>query len=213
MAGDTVGGSTVACGSDINFRRRQRYRQLFANRQHYWLGHLQRRHQRHESHFPGAEHPGQLRRCDPDHRPVARQPGHRRRQQQFGQRPSTDQRGEPRIVNGTVDIGAFESQGFTFAIVSGNNQSANVSTAFSPLVVSVTANNAGEPVNGGQVTYTVTPVSGAGATLATSPATISSGQASVTPTANATAGTYTVTASASGASSVTFNLTNRADRS
>ena len=121
---------------------------------------------------------------------------------------TTDQRGEPRIVNGTVDIGAFESQGFTFSIVSGNNQTANVSTAFSPLVVSVTANNPVEPVNGGQVTFTVNPAGGAGASLATSPATISGGQASVTPTANATAGSYTVSASASGASSVVFNLTN-----
>jgi hypothetical protein len=32
---------------------------------------------------------------------------------------STDQRGDPRVVNGTVDIGAFESQGFTVAVIGG----------------------------------------------------------------------------------------------
>jgi hypothetical protein len=53
---------------------------------------------------------------------------------------STDQRGKPRV--GRTDIGAFESQGFTIDISSGNNQSAAVNTAFvNPLVVSVTANN------------------------------------------------------------------------
>ena len=35
--------------------------------------------------------------------------------------PNTDQRGKPRV--GAVDIGAFESQGFTLTIVQGNNQS------------------------------------------------------------------------------------------
>jgi hypothetical protein len=35
--------------------------------------------------------------------------------------PFTDQRGVARIINGTVDIGAFESQGFTIAVSSGSN--------------------------------------------------------------------------------------------
>ena len=38
---------------------------------------------------------------------------------------TTDQRGLPRIVNGTVDIGAFESSGFTIAVTSGSGQSAS----------------------------------------------------------------------------------------
>ena len=44
---------------------------------------------------------------------------------------TTDQRGLPRIVNGVVDIGAFESSGFTIAVTSGSGQSTAVSTAFS----------------------------------------------------------------------------------
>ena len=33
---------------------------------------------------------------------------------------TTDQRGSPRTVNGTVDIGAVESQGYTLAPVTGS---------------------------------------------------------------------------------------------
>ena len=54
---------------------------------------------------------------------------------------TTDQRGDSRIVNGTVDIGAVESQGYTMTVTGGNSQSTNATTAFStPLVVTVTAN-------------------------------------------------------------------------
>ena len=85
---------------------------------------------------------------------------------------TTDQRGLPRIVNGTVDIGAFESSGFTIAVTSGSGQSADISEPFAnPLVVTVTANNANEPVAGGQVTFTA-PASGASASLSVNPATI-----------------------------------------
>ena len=74
---------------------------------------------------------------------------------------TTDQRGLPRMVDAAVDIGAFESSGFTLAIVAGNNQSTPVGSAFpKALEVSVTANNAGEPVDGGVVTFTA-PASGA----------------------------------------------------
>jgi len=71
----------------------------------------------------------------------------------------------------------------------------------------VTANNPTEPVNGGKVTFTP-PAFGASAALSGSPATIAGGNASVTATANDTAGAYNVTASASGAPSVDFALTN-----
>jgi hypothetical protein len=79
-----------------------------------------------------------------------------------------------------------------------------------PLAVIVTANNSIEPVVGGAVIFSA-PVDGASATLnPTGPATIASnGQASVTATANGTAGSYTVTASASGvATPADFSLTN-----
>ncbi|HEX9003001.1 MAG TPA: choice-of-anchor Q domain-containing protein, partial [Blastocatellia bacterium] len=125
--------------------------------------------------------------------------------------PTTDQRGKARF--GTTDIGAFESQGFTLTVGNGDNQSAAVNTAFAaPLVVNVDAINStdSEPVNGGRVTFTV-PGSGASCSLATNPATISSGSASAgTATANGIAGgPYMVTAT-TGAGTLDFNLTNTA---
>ena len=63
---------------------------------------------------------------------------------------STDQRGFGRVVNDTVDIGAFESSGFTLAVAAGNNQSAAPGAAFADaLEVSVTPNRSGEPVERG----------------------------------------------------------------
>ena len=124
---------------------------------------------------------------------------------------TTDQRGtdDPRIVNGTVDIGAFESSGFTIAVTSGSGQAKGgwpTSIAFTaPLVVTVTANNSKEPVAGGLVTFTP-PASGATAVLTGSPATIG---ASVTATRNGVAGSYTVSATARGAPvSASFKPTN-----
>ncbi|HNG33922.1 MAG TPA: choice-of-anchor Q domain-containing protein, partial [Blastocatellia bacterium] len=122
--------------------------------------------------------------------------------------PTNDQRGSSRV--GNVDIGAFESQGFAIGITgNGSNQSTTVLTNFAnSLTVSIGANNAGEPVNGGQVTFTP-PGTGASCTFAGNPATISSNAASSgTVTANATAGSYSVAAGATGATSVNFSLTN-----
>ncbi len=119
-----------------------------------------------------------------------------------------DQRGKDRV--GACDIGAFESQGFTLTVYGGNNQSAEVNTAFAaPLSVTVTADNASEPVDGGQVTFTAH-ASGASAAITGSPATISSGAASVTATANDAEGSYTVTAGAAGSNQLSFNLENTA---
>ena len=111
---------------------------------------------------------------------------------------------------GGVDIGAFESRGFTLAYVSGSDQTATVNTAFaSPLVVQVSANASIEPVTGGVVTYTGP---SSGASIAHNPGTAmiaAGGQASLTATANTTADAYTVTASAAGVTTAaTFNLTN-----
>jgi hypothetical protein len=124
---------------------------------------------------------------------------------------ATDQRGQPRSFGGHVDVGAFESQGFTIAVTSGGGQATNIATAFSaPLVVTVTANNPSEPVAGGLVTFT-SPSSGASATISGSPATISAaGTASVTATANGFAGSYTVSATARGiATPASVSLSNR----
>ena len=86
-----------------------------------------------------------------------------------------DQRGFPRV--GRCDIGAFESQGFNLTVAGGNNQSTLLTTAFlTPLSVNVAPKQPGEPVNGGQITFTAPP-SGASAALIGSPATISGGSA------------------------------------
>jgi hypothetical protein len=124
---------------------------------------------------------------------------------------ATDQRGQPRSSGGHVDAGAFQSQGFTLAVVSGSPQSAAVNTAFAaPLVVRVTADHAGDPVDGGQVTFTA-PGGGAAATLSPAgPVTIASGLASAAATANSAPGRYGVTASAGGNDVTTFALTNTA---
>ncbi len=69
----------------------------------------------------------------------------------------------------------------------------------------------GEPVDGGKVTFTP-PGSGASASIVGNPATIISGIAtSGTVTANSTiGGPYNVAASASGAATINFALTNTA---
>ena len=124
---------------------------------------------------------------------------------------STDQRGVARPQGMACDIGAFESRGFTLAIAGGNNQSAAINTVFAnPLRVTVTADNASEPVNGGQVTFTA-PASGASAAITGSPVTITGGSASVTAAANGTVGAYIITADTAGANQISFNLQNLAE--
>ncbi len=122
---------------------------------------------------------------------------------------ASDQRGEARL--GAVDIGAFESSGFTIAVRSGSGQSTGVLTAFpsSGLVVTVTARNSSEPVAGGLVRFSP-PASGASATIGGSPAALSAaGTASVQATANGIAGRYTVVAGTSGVTApASFSLTN-----
>jgi hypothetical protein len=123
--------------------------------------------------------------------------------------PATDQRGEPR--HGAPDIGAFESLGFTLTIVRGSSpQSTADGTPFAhPLAVVVTANNPIEPVAGGTLTFAA-PTGGASAVLSPG-ASVQIGanrQASATAVANATAGSYVVSAAATGAAPVAFDLTN-----
>jgi hypothetical protein len=124
---------------------------------------------------------------------------------------TTDQRGDPRIVNGTVDIGAFESQGFTVTVSGGNNQSTVVSTPFASALTVTVSSTAGEPVGGGVVKFTA-PSSGASAVLSATRVKLNgSGQASVTATANSVAGSYKVVVSAGGANAKSsFTLTNLA---
>jgi YDG domain len=127
---------------------------------------------------------------------------------------SADQRGVP-VQNGPRDIGAFESHGFTVAIASGNfQQTAPDGALASPLKVTVTANDPSEPVAGGQVIFAA-PTSGASAWLTAAwltaaPVSIDgNGNASVTATANYTAGSYSVTASAGSTYATSFSLSNK----
>jgi hypothetical protein len=130
----------------------------------------------------------------------------------FNPVPGTDQRGKNRA--GAPDIGAFESQGFTLSITSGSMQSAPINSGFpNPLVVTVTANNPGDPVGSGPVTFTVNPSTaavGASATITGSPVPIgANGTAQVTATADGIVGTYTVTPSAPGVTTTgVFTLAN-----
>jgi hypothetical protein len=121
---------------------------------------------------------------------------------------SSDQRGIIRV--GAVDIGAFESRGFSVAIVSGNNQVASPGAAFAnPLVVSVSS-SFNEPINGGIISFTA-PGSGASTNPAINTATIASAQASALVTANNTAGSYLVSTGGNGiAIPANFNLRNNA---
>ena len=100
------------------------------------------------------------------------------------------------------------------AATSGGGQSVTVGTAFAPLVATVTLN--GSPSSGASVTFTA-PASGASCTFANNTntetdVTNASGVAmSSVCTANATAGSYNVTASTTGASGpASFSLKNTA---
>nr|MCU0756673.1 hypothetical protein [Xanthomonadales bacterium] len=125
--------------------------------------------------------------------------------------PSTDQRGIARPQLDIVDIGAFESRGFTLTRTSGDAQSTLVNTAFAAPLVATVASANGEPVEGGVVSFTV-PGAGASATLGSASAVIAAnGEASTTATANGSTGTYAVTANASGnlGGALSYGLTNR----
>ncbi|HQR36518.1 MAG TPA: choice-of-anchor Q domain-containing protein, partial [Blastocatellia bacterium] len=123
--------------------------------------------------------------------------------------PSTDPRGIARPQQSTVDIGAYESRGFTMALSSGNNQSTQINTNFpNPLIVTVVSASS-EPVDGGRVTFTG-PNTGAGLSIVSTSVSIASGAATTgTISANGTGGSYTVSATAGGVSTgVNFSLTN-----
>jgi len=126
--------------------------------------------------------------------------------------PATDQRGVSRL--GAVDIGAFESRGFTISATSGTPQSAIITSTFASPLLATVGSSFGEPVAGGVITFTA-PASGPSAVLNGGVTTLNvginaSGQASTSATANATAGgPYDVTATGNGiASSAAFSLTN-----
>jgi len=96
-------------------------------------------------------------------------------------------------------------------VMGGSTQSATVGTQFGNALQAKVTDASGNPSAAATITFSA-PVSGASAALsATSVTTDSNGLASVTATANATAGSYAVTASVPNVTpSATFNLTNLA---
>ncbi|MEZ0300364.1 MAG: beta strand repeat-containing protein, partial [Candidatus Methylacidiphilales bacterium] len=131
---------------------------------------------------------------------------------------TTDQRGTgfSRVVDGRADIGAFESRGFTYTVASGSGQTAMLTQAFAPLILTVSALDPGlTNLTGGKVTL-VLPV-GAGIASATYlpgglTQTLSlvdgSSQATFALAANLIRGTYS--ASVEAAPATTFLLGNSA---
>jgi hypothetical protein len=127
--------------------------------------------------------------------------------------PATDQRGINRV--GAVDIGAFESGGFSISATSGTPQSATDNIVFGSPLVATVSSGSGEPIAGGVVTFAA-PGSGASGVFPGNVTTVNittdaSGVVTApTFTANGTAGgPYNVTAGGRGiASSATFSLTN-----
>ncbi|MGD0630867.1 MAG: Ig-like domain-containing protein [Terracidiphilus sp.] len=112
-------------------------------------------------------------------------------------------------VTFTVDSAAQAS----IAVSSGSGQSAYETAAFANPLAAVVKDTSGDPLQGVPVTFTA-PSGGAGALFSNGAATIvattdSTGAATVTPTANATAGSYSVTATV-GSLSASFSLTNLA---
>ena len=127
-----------------------------------------------------------------------------------GDIPASDQRGVARV--GAVDVGAFESHGFTLDLAGGDSQSTAVSTPFAdPLEVTVAAVDSLEPVAGGAVRFSA-PAIGASAVFAEPEAIIGSDAAAqaVAIANGVVGGPYVVTASLSAAQSVDFSLTNTA---
>ncbi len=124
---------------------------------------------------------------------------------------TADQRGIARVD--VCDVGAFESRGFSFGIVSGSPQSTSIGTNFAqPLVVAYTSSYS-EPVGpGGPITLTA-PNSGASISPNTQITGVvdASGRLTTTLTANDIGGTYAVTVAAqSVATPVIASLTNNA---
>jgi parallel beta-helix repeat protein/predicted outer membrane repeat protein len=123
--------------------------------------------------------------------------------------PTSDIRGTSRPQDSGIDMGAFEMQGLTMVINSGNNQTATVNTGFTT-ALSVTVREIGGAGLANVTVNFTAPASGASAGLSSPTATTNaSGVASVSATANTLTGSYTVNASTSiVASPVSFSLNN-----
>ena len=123
--------------------------------------------------------------------------------------PTTDQRGMSRV--GATDIGAVESQGLCvqqWPPARSRSRLLRARSSRNPLGAKLTEKTSNAVLPGATITFTG-PASGAGITPGTQAATTgSSGVASLMVTANAILGAYTVHATATGLTAVSFSLTN-----
>ncbi|MDG3494775.1 MULTISPECIES: DUF4347 domain-containing protein [Pseudanabaena] len=123
-----------------------------------------------------------------------------------------DQRGATRIFGGVVDIGAFESQGFSLTpLANSTPQSTNINTSFAQLLgVQVTENFVNSPIPNVLVTF-APPSSRASGSFAGNVSVLTNNLGiAVAPTftANGVSGSYTVAATATGFTPASFSLTN-----
>ncbi|WP_197278754.1 choice-of-anchor Q domain-containing protein, partial [Pseudanabaena sp. 'Roaring Creek'] len=129
-----------------------------------------------------------------------------------------DQRGATRIFGGTVDIGAFESQGFSLTpLANSTPQSTNINTSFAQLLgVQVTENfvNSTIPASNILVTFAPPSSSASGSFVGNASVLTNNLGIAVAPTftANGVSGSYTVAATATGLTPASFSLTNAANK-
>ncbi|NVN97713.1 MAG: hypothetical protein HXX17_00180, partial [Geobacteraceae bacterium] len=121
--------------------------------------------------------------------------------------PTADQRGMTR--GSACDMGAYERGDATSLTATGGTpQSTTISTTFSAALAAKATDSLGGPLDGISVAF-AGPASGAGISAGSIVNTDSTGVASFTPTANASAGgPYTVTATAISLPVANFSLTN-----
>ncbi|TYQ31277.1 DUF4347 domain-containing protein [Pseudanabaena sp. UWO310] len=129
-----------------------------------------------------------------------------------------DQRGATRIFGGTVDIGAFESQGFSLTPLANTTpQSTNINTSFAQLLgVQVTENFVNSPISVPNILVTFAPPSSSASGSFAGNASVLTNNLGIavapTFTANGISGSYTVAATATGFTPASFSLTNAANK-
>jgi filamentous hemagglutinin family protein len=128
---------------------------------------------------------------------------------------ATDQRGATRIFGGTVDIGAFESQGFGLTPLTNTTpQSTNINTNFANLLgVQVTENFVNAAIPAPNILVTFAPSSSSANGIFAGNTSILTNQfgIAIAPDfiANGVSGSYPVAATATGFKPATFSLTNK----
>ncbi|WP_190315902.1 DUF4347 domain-containing protein [Pseudanabaena sp. UWO310] len=131
---------------------------------------------------------------------------------------ATDQRGATRIFGGVVDIGAFESQGFSLTpLANSTPQSTNINTSFAQLLgVQVTENFVNSPIPVPNILVTFAPSSSSASGSFAGNASVLTNNLGIavapTFTANGVSGSYTVAATATGFTPASFSLTNAANK-